>query len=203
MSEQKERPIIFNGEMVRAILEGRKTQTRRIIKNVRQWCGDDCIGMPKAGNPLTDNFPIPLNSGFAEKICRYGKVGDLLWVKETWQPNPEAGMTYPEGKISSDSVCYAADLSKYDYDESRPWKPSIHMPKWAARIWLEITDIRVERVQEIKEEDCNCEGCPWPADSDLKHRIWFETFWNSLNEKSGFGWKENPWVWVIEFKRKK
>lgn len=181
-----ERPILFSGEMVMAILECRKTQTRRVIK-------------PQPGI-LMENV---LKYNRQEWPCPYGLPGDRLWVRETWQPNPEAGMDYPEVSIPSESVCYAAELSSEDYQEDKPWKSGRFMPRWASRIALEIVKIRVERVQDISEVDAAFEGCAAfhiVFGNGPSHRDTFMELWNSINAKRGYGWAVNPWVWVIEFK---
>jgi hypothetical protein len=191
----KEKPISFNSEMVRAILDGRKTQTRRVIKpqpgvgSYKGWVSSQGVWRN------TQSFP-----GDRWK-CRYGQVGDRLWVRETfWQGNSP---TY--GKHC---VVYHAD-KKIAWHEGTPFDnpdlekdfrkmPSIFMPRWASRITLEITDIRVERVQDISLEDMWCEGVLGTSD-ELLASMWYD-LWNSINEKRGYGWEVNPWVWVVEFK---
>jgi len=161
----KERSICFNTEMVRAILEGRKTQTRRLMN-----------GKFVFGSCITEKGEI-IN-------CPYGKIGYRLWVKETF--------TYITLGCAV-AMCYKAD----GYQIGSNWKTSIHMPRWASRILLEITNIRVERVQDITEKEAMEEGHIFGCDSIE----WFQDMWDSINEKRGYGWEKNPWVWVIEFKR--
>jgi hypothetical protein len=188
----KERGIIFNTEMVRAILEDRKTNTRRVI------------------NPQPDHFHKFKDSILRPQIeykeieCPYGKIGDLLYVRETYTKISD----YSGGRIIS-KLCYKADNglqhSKKDaWGDLIKWKPSIHMPKSAARIWLEITDIRVERLQDINELEIIKEGCPnLLVDEDMTQVIeWWVDLWDSINEKRGYGWDVNPWVWAIEFKKR-
>lgn len=215
----KERPILFNGEMVRAILEGRKTQTRRVVKpqpdlpRKHRWSWTlekDRLTWGRAPWPKSD----PINHFVeGEAKCPYGQPGDRLWVRETWQTQE-----LPDGL---DGVLYKASLNTAN--EFRPientqeagykwleahrrdqhWRPSIHMPRWASRITLDITDVRVERVQEISDEGLFAEGWDGPGRAmdvpDVAN--WFTYLWNSINEKRGFGWTTNPWVWVIEFKK--
>lgn len=189
----KESGIIFNTEMVRAILEGRKTVTRRpIIKteipghrvnyailNGRHMF---CLNNHEKSDPCVYDYEVK---------CPFGQIGDMLYVRETFQ---RVVGTHGE----SMEIIYAEDYSQLNYEKLKPWKPSIHMPKWAARIWLEITDIRVERVQEITEEQTSKEGikrpCGWRFNINYKEQ--FSVVWNSLY----YSWSENPWVWVIEFK---
>jgi hypothetical protein len=211
----KERPILFNAEMVRAVFDGRKSQTRRVIK-------------PQPPKPIADAFvdddgyivwaPFPeSNYRRGGKPCPYGAPGDRLWVRETWAlggdyANAKACQV-PTSERSPEYIRYSAHQEKGPY--TGRWRPSIHMPRWASRITLEVTGVRVERVQDITEVDAyaegvdagcnNCgnpqgtKGCgcnnrqPMPVDA-------FVYLWNSINEKRGFGWWENPWVWVVEFK---
>lgn len=191
----KERPILFNGEMVRAILEGRKTQTRRVVK------GQDVKGsLLSPGTHLTA-------SGH-KLISPYGVPGDRLWVRETW---------YNSRGDDSMPTYYRADQERHvpsDWQyHTGPWKPSIFMERWASRITLEITDVRVERVRDISQKDAMAEGGP-PSHRSIDRvsrtfgysdfsRSWFAQLWDSINEKRGFGWDANPWVWVVEFKRVK
>jgi len=170
----KERPIILNTEMVKAVLEGRKTQTRRIIKPQPKW-----IGNPNIPFKTIDADPKGIIN------CPYGQVGDRLYVRETWcKPD--------------DEVFYRAQHDMQPEEHALwdgRWKPSIHMLKKYARIWLEITDIRVERVQDISEEDAQKEGIEFSK--DFKARVGFIHLWEKLYKN----WNVNPWVWVIEFKK--
>ena len=215
------KPIIFNTEMVRAILDGRKTQTRRIIKpqpkegsSGFKLCRplDDCFGKkyikqfgvmykPPKKEWLDDTHPM---WNFVK--CPYGQPCDRLWVRETWL-QLKKDIHYPEDMvIVPKGIYYRADNKL----ANPKWKPSIHMPKKYARIWLEITNIRVERVRDISEEDCLKEGLldlEMARDSrQCKNQpVWsrnakFGILWNSINEKRGYGWDKNPFVWVIEFK---
>ena len=203
----KERPILFSSEMVRAIIDGRKTQTRRVVKP-----------QPAAGLP-----------------CPYGAPGDRLWVRETFasfraegQPvTPrdaryvvlrDGAQVYADGKTYPPLAAYAAGA----FDAIK-WRPSIHMPRWASRITLEVVSVRVERVQSITEEDARAEGVDWAAphpygerwDDDREDprevgystggsfaRDNFRRLWDSINGKRA-SWASNPWVWAVEFRRVK
>jgi len=192
----KERPIIFNTEMVKAVLEGRKIQTRRVVRRIKDqeksyWNIKELI-LPYPRDGLVWN--VRCERGYSGHIkCPYGKVGDRLWVRETWF-NFWGGIIYR-----------AADeyASIVDDDPDNTWKPSIHMPRWASRITLKITDIRVERLQEIKYEGMKAEGC-LPKNccggerETLRKEYWIP-LWNSIYKKENT-WQDNPWVWVIEFK---
>ncbi|EMH4110018.1 TPA: hypothetical protein SMI01_002688 [Serratia marcescens] len=220
----KERPVIFNGEMVRAILDGRKTQTRRVMK-VQPKQHDH----KNYDAPWACESPDYYNTHEADWACRYcgegigmdgqsvyrcpfGQVGDRLWVREAYQGplfNFDQMETYLEdtSKFERPEFCeYRADGGKtpeyYDADDNLRygWKPSIHMPRWASRITLEITAVRVERLNDISEEDARAEGAP----TELciigeKHYMGFRTLWKSIYGEES--WSANPWVWVIEFRR--
>lgn len=206
----KERPIPFTDPMVRAILEGRKTMTRRVMKPQPEFFAHNGI----------------LASADADKIhCPYGQPGDRLWVKETFEENLEDN----DKHILWETTAYKAGYqdSNGSWITGTPyikWHSSRYMPRRLARIILEITDVRVERVQDISEEDAECEGayfqefgklkyCPmslvhpptgWSPKPYFVARSYlygFYELWDSINAKRGYGWDANPWVWVIEFKR--
>ena len=203
---KNEHPILFSGEMVRPILDGRKTQTRRIIKpqpiinkhdrvvywneNTRKVINEDL------GEPIGEWRSI------AKLFGKY-KVGDRLWVRETWLLYNHMGTfmgNIPKQPPEDLSVGYKAD--GLDKEDLFSWRSPIHIPKWAARIWLEITGIRVERVQEITVLDAQAEGVIKKETTACNLTIdMFQRFWDSLNAKRGFGWDKNPWVWCISFKR--
>ena len=178
---KNEHPILFSTEMVRAILNGRKTQTRRVIKP--QPSGIRLSPFVKSG--------IEDIHGYEIKIKYH--VEDMLWVRETWA-DFEGGINLP-----FEPIMYKADDDTAKYK----WRPSIYMPRWASRITLEITNVRVERVQEISEDDARQEGCKsWKGvlgDGEMSAREAFIRLWNSINQKRGYGWDVNPYVWVIEF----
>jgi len=218
----KERPIIFSSAMVRAILEGRKTQTRRVIKP-QPTVTEELLrqrGAWIAGESLSDQVNAAWQHGFVDVSCPYGQPGDRLWVRETWGCKAADRPGVPGGRKPQpgDSIQYAengADAWQWRVPGSLPWRPSIHMPRWASRILLEITDVRVQLVQDISEEDARSEGVLWvpghgeitPADlhegysNYLDCRQGFQVLWDSINAKRGFGWDANPWVWALTFKR--
>lgn len=174
MSTQNEKPIIFSSKMILAILKNRKSQTRRPIKNLdnSQWE----TSLFEAGR-------------WKEAIkCPYGQSGDRLWVRETWQYNPFGGIVYRAGSGIVDC-------------DGKGWRSPIYMPKSVSRITLEILNIRVERVQDIIQDDIYAEGCPLSYDLTTAHGKWFKTLWDSIYSKKGFGWDINPWVWMIGFKK--
>lgn len=194
----KEIPILFSAPMVRAILDGRKTQTRRIVKLPRGWADK---------YPICDPFAMPPAvwwwNGVHERVgvrqeCPYGQPGDRLWVREAFSAMGDKSR-------QASPIFYRADRAT----DNCGWTPSIHMPRWASRILLEITDVRVERLQEISEADAKAEGTfgPEPAvvggeDCEIgfpSHVQEFRHLWESINGEGS--WIENPWVWVIEFKR--
>lgn len=183
----KECPIILNAEEVRAILEGRKTVTRRVMRV-----------QPSDGYKFTEmseNWPsvakfergqTPIVEGFGWSTCPYGQPGDMLWVRETWSGDDEA-IYY---RATDNETC------------GPPWFPSIHMPRWASRLTLEVTGVRVERVQDITVEQAEAEGVTRsPGVSSWDPCGEFGKLWDSINAKRGFGWDKNPWVFVIELKR--
>ena len=205
----KERGVIFNGEMVQAILDGRKTQTRRIMKPQPEPC-------PRGGHWWPSNvFKTMLHvedemqngkggwGGLVGDACPFGDVGDRIWVRETWA---EAGASAPDLKL------YRANYPEHVpsiYENVPPaeeirWTPSIHMPRWASRILLEITGVRVERLNSISDADAKAEGCCYGRgggipDFAVNPADHFPTLWASIYGEES--WKATPWVWVIEFKR--
>ena len=188
----KYRPILFSAPMVLAILEGRKTKTRRIMKpqpseewqpfnycTIQKFIGDGVLAEPK------DSAPWGYCNEYGDEgyPCPFGTVGDRLWVRETFfcatgEPGP--------------TLChYRADN---DCDEFKGlWRPSIFMPRWASRITLEIVSVKVERLQDISEADELAEG----ATPEMP----FGTVWRKINTKPDIRWEDNPWVWAIEFKK--
>jgi len=174
----KERPILFSTDMVRAILAGRKTQTRRIIKprnNHSIFVGWD------------DEFVLnDENKEWTLSECPYGYPGDRLWVRETW------------AKQLSGKYIYRADHQNWelaDYTATGAWRPSIHMPRAACRILLQITHIRVERLHDISADDARAEGCTDPGPIAIGE---YQTLWEKINGPES--WALNPWVWAITFK---
>ncbi len=191
----KEHPIIFSTEMVKAILDGRKTQTRRVIKSQppRHWDAVKPIGWTWCFYKLDD----PDFHGYVKRP--YGQVGDWLWVRET-----HTYICNPDSESDDGVVLYKASANEVQRGIYK-WRPSIFMPRWASRITLEIVNIRIERLQEISEEDAKAEGIAvgrtgryLPGNCD--YATWaFHILWDSINAKRGYGWDSNPWVWVIEF----
>ena len=219
----KEHPILLNGEMVKAVLDGRKTMTRRVIKTqpygfLNNWKSDNtpCVFVS------TNNEPD-------KRICPYGQPGDRLWVREAWKTDIEYDPCSPSQIDSGASLYFLADecasrINRHKGCGPIRWgktRPSIHMPRWASRITLEVVSVRVERVQEITEDDAMAEGIERYCSQEGKHynptpyykafpekdgglysaKAAFEVLWDSINAERGFGWDVNPWVWVIEFKR--
>lgn len=192
----KERGMIFNGEMVRAILDGRKTQTRRIVKpqpELTKGSGFSWNGaLYGAGSDDRET-----NRNFAHVKCPHGKPGDRIWVRETWA---EAGAGAPDLKL------YCANYPEHipSHYENVPkaedvrWTPSIHMPRWACRILLEITNVRVERLRSMSQDDARAEGVI-AASGPMEAGLAFRELWDSIYGEDS--WRDNPWVWVIEFKR--
>ncbi len=199
----KERPILFRAPMVNAILEGRKTQTRRVL----DW--------PTLHDSVCLDFEHDQVIG---ELGEHGEVldvkmryrpGDRLWVRETWRqcirPHPTRRSAGAEGILyrADDSFRVQRAPGGYDKGYGGRWKPSIHMPRWASRITLEVTDVRVERLQDISEDDCDAEGVDrshgggeWGEESLIED---FMSLWNSINGPDA--WEADPWVWVVGFER--
>ena len=209
MSAIKERPILFSGPMVRAILDGRKTQTRRVIKNSDHYA---C---------LTGDCPHQTHSecnADMEAECPFAKPGDRLWVRETWGLYDESGTPFdysngiPKSLPDGFHVSYPADDAADIVRNVFSWKPSIHMPRYASRILLEIVSVRVERLNEISVQDAIEEGVTYKDSTgkpyypprkteDAGHVVpyyAFKALWESINGPRS--WDANPWVWVVEFK---
>lgn len=178
MANTTEKPIVFSTPMVKAILEGRKAMTRRVIKP-QPYLND--VGRLAW---IISGWTTP--EEIAEKAPYH--VGHKLWVRETWRVH--------HGDEGTQCLEYKADAA----DNLMPhWKPSIFMPRWASRITLEVTGLKVERVQDITESDVVAEGIQDTGAGDL--RAMFAVLWSSINAKRGYGWAVNPWVWCISFKR--
>lgn len=207
----KERPILFSGEMVRAILDGRKTQTRRVVKPQPELLNLSDTNAPPYDKPHWCMYPDspdgkkrscwPEGEGPYFEHCPYGQVGDKLWVKESWGVMLEA----KRGQLIEQPYFQANGRRPHDH-KGKPltWKSPRYMPRWASRLTLEITAIRVERLQAIHIADIEREGIdcgPWPKSKapEKSARVRYHELWDSLNEKRGYGWEANPWVWVIEF----
>ncbi|WP_354690920.1 hypothetical protein [Phytobacter sp. RSE-02] len=215
----KERGLIFNAEMVRAILDGRKTQTRRIAKLSHERGMKNPVVRGKNGQASY------VGCHLAAMLCPFGQPGDRIWVRETWAllgnedgccidwngklckgDEREAARIYrasceqKPGDYGLWSIPDDADWKTYTENEKfeGAWRPSIHMPRWASRITLEITGVRVERLNAISEEDARAEGVVLP---ECCHAYChgFSLLWQSIYGEES--WQANPWVWVISFKR--
>lgn len=202
----REKPILFSGEMVRAILDGRKTQTRRVVKPQPVVSG---TGVQVANNGTDDLFFV---GGQLLDKCPYGRPGDSLWVRETWQYVDVSLLHATVGYKDNESrTVHLGESWEMKGRNTWNWQPSIFMPRWASRITLEVTAVRVERVQDIGEGDAIAEGVIFKGpyyglpktkeyDCDTA-RYAFADVWHSINAKRGYGWDSNCWVWVVEFKR--
>jgi hypothetical protein len=193
----KERPILFSGPMVRAIVAGRKTQTRRVVKpqpplHINELHGGELA--KRAPYDIEDEEQRVYGWGFQDDCdgyykFPYGRIGDRLWVREnffcvTGEPGPV--------------VCnYQADYSGSEFKGL--WRPSIYMPRWASRILLEITDVRVEQLQDISEADAMAEGVSLTDPETETYYSGFKRLWHTINGSES--WDANPWVWVVEFER--
>ena len=205
----KETPILFSDPMVRAIREGRKTQTRRVMR-------------PQPTTGLRFGVPVKGDGQSVREVrCPYGQPGDRLWVREAWD--------FRSWETDKIRVVYRADGEQRDFSPPKDWhpmvynyerwRPSIHMPRWASRIDLEVETVRVERLQDISEEDAKAEGAEakrWdelrqfslsllggvgaPIPKAPQFRYGYYELWNSINAKRGLGWDMNPWVWVLDLK---
>jgi len=201
------KPIIFSTPMVQAILAGRKSMTRRVIKD----------------KDITNNFDIDIDGSVyayidpetgdscpPTAIAKY-QVGDILWVRETWSRDENGEYVYRTNYGTTEDDSFPPSMFR--------WRPSIHMPREAARIFLKVTNVRVERLQDITEEDAIAEGVSWLDEACYSNNGWtptlydldsggspvfrdgFTALWDSINAKRGYGWETNPWVWVIEFEK--
>lgn len=226
-----EHPILFTRLMVRALIDGRKTQTRRIMK----YQTEGRIGGPELFNPVVINRDGEEEPGteifgvYGEDWglkFPYGRPGERLWVRETWATHTALDVLRPKRLPHAAFIYYRADNGT----EPRKWRPSIFIPRWASRLTLEITNIRVERVKDITETDAEAEGTQVWAQSELvghsqREECWctiskqiarqrnepipgvastvaaYAMLWDSINAKKGHAWESNPWVWVVEFKK--
>lgn len=226
MSQAKERPILFGGPMVRALLDGHKTVTRRPVKHQPfdlSWSRRDhsfnyVSGRAANGDEVDGFWAYTTRSGGQwEAKCPYGQPGDRLWVRETWLEDPEDDGSWGYTQYMG---CKGSPLSDIPKRFQKPghclyracwagsaltWRPSIHMPRWASRILLEITDVHVERLQDISEKQALAEGVMSaerdidPDGNDYSPLELFGGLWVKLNGMDS--WSANPWVWVVEFKR--
>lgn len=207
----RELPILFKSEMVKAILEGRKTQTRRIIKALSN---EDISFMQLTAMQSLNGRACAFFDKRAMAECPFGESGDLLWVRETWCPNNDGGYWYAADKHDFEIIKTDGDgfqEFRKDGSQKSPWKPSIHMPKAAARIWLQVESVGVERLKDINEEDAIAEGIEIQKQGVIKAyrnyadhmRIFtnpkdsYQSLWTSINGPDS--WEQNPWVWVVKF----
>lgn len=209
-AQPRERPILFQGDMVRALLAGTKTQTRRVAKGMM------------AAHAQTGEALATLDSNGPRVPCPYGAPGDRLWVRESWSgtheyrnepPSERVSVMTPDGPMFREEIWYWADGQPSWGDWERP-RPSIHMPRWASRILLEITEVRVERLNEISEADCWAEGIEQvmhdftdESQVDMAYRLGlciedakplYAQLWESINGVRS--WDANPWVWCVSFR---
>jgi hypothetical protein len=235
-TQVRERPILFSGDMVRALLAGTKTQTRRVVKPQPVYYETLPPDLPlcearheKPGwwwhGPSWGIHSMRDEDALRENFNRrpwspYGQPGDRLWVREAFA-FVGLGYDFDSGYVDDwwDEKVPATDPREPrpfmgkptramwhratwegddDADKGFSWRPSIHMPRWASRLTLEITDVRVERVREISEEDAAAEGIGRKSDS---RRQWFARLWDQLNARRGYGWNANPYVWVVSFRQ--
>lgn len=236
MSAARERPIQVSGPMVRAILDGTKTQTRRVVKPQPWQC------QRLARDPASPSGYSLIADAYEDQmlVCPYGVPGDRLWVREAFtyweQPDrddsvraneshrPQDGKRYQRwmDRIMADETSSVEDFLLYKADDAKrslaewPYPHPIYdhcigrfgktvssrfMPRWASRITLEITDVRVQRVQDIGEEDAHDEGAPAWTGAMQSYRTGFHCLWDGINAKRGFAWTLNPWVWALTFRR--
>jgi hypothetical protein len=208
-----ERPILMSGPMVRATLDGRKSQTRRVVK-LPAWIAarggsfDQALVDPGLGGGAYLKVPLAGDQTVHRVRSPYGDIGDRLWVRETWAARGkhtdrctpvEIACNRSHFEIWYHEQCFNGATEKFNTDFLGRWRPSIHMPRALSRITLEITNVRVERLQEIEYEDMRAEGLAicHPLDPTLA----FRELWNTINASRGYGWDVNPWVWCLTFKR--
>jgi len=218
VGEFKERPILFKGSMVKAILEGRKVQTRRLVKLPQCEFPYGCYGV-KDGKFLFGEGDYPEDGTFPIKPP-FGMPGDWLWIRETWQiselwtePDTECIGYRADGEIRECNEhreqiydplrfrLHAKDPDNGDSNYCPKWRTPIFMPRWASRIDLIVTGVKVERVQRIDEYDAYQEGVESVSPYGT-YREGFKYLWDSINAKRGFSWDSNPLVWVIQFEVK-
>lgn len=201
----KEHPILFSTQMIKALLKGNKTMTRRStgLDKINHSPGNyyfQSLVLHATGRYTfapEGNFN-PTNEDIIEVKCRYGEPGDLLWVRESCQHTKLLNLHPTDENYG---FVYKADDQPWQDMEGWKWKPSIHMPKAAARIWLRVTDIRIERLRNITEEDARSEGAEyslWMIINDPRPYVnGFASIWFDINGKAS--WNKNPWVWVVCF----
>lgn len=219
------KPIIFSGEMVRALLEGRKTQTRRYAHAATERAPHNATWAPDSGFKRTRRVgrvwslhsPYLIGSRLLHGTarCPY-KPGDLLWVRETWRGIVQINAPWEQYEeavaryVPDRRFCKGVEFKASHVDNDEPWQPSIHMPRWASRLTLRVTNVRAERLQDISEDDARAEGAHHsdgnPDEFGVCRRLVvqakdeFRHIWEALYHKdSPKAWHRNPWVWVYEF----
>ena len=206
----KERPILFSAPMVRAILAGTKTQTRRLVNQEAPDDADGCCwidieGVHQFAWVIGEDQDI--HPSAAQFRCPYGQPGDRLWVRETHAPQADCWGAWERWSRGDGGV---GPIIHYKASDEQAWvdrwRPSIHMPRWASRITLEVTAVRVERLKDISAADCLAEGIDLhpshhekPRDSLYGPVQTYRDLWESINGPGS--WYANPWVWVVEFKK--
>lgn len=212
----RERPILFSAPMVRALLAGTKTQTRRVAKYQPISSSRFRSGyyVTRPGDKKERSVSTDAPAFLLGDLCPHGTVGDRLWVKETWRPHVAHGCALDACDCADVNVEYAADGSVEYFDDYKINRASpdwcmpkaadrgnvspLFMPRWASRLILEITDVRIERLQAISEGDCCAEGVGSPITRDYK-KPKFQALWESINGAES--WAANPWVWALTFRR--
>jgi hypothetical protein len=222
MSEPKSRPLIFTCESVRGILAGTKTMTRRVVKPQPDTIHDGVFPYWRVGGyrawRYIDSGNV-LRKGGKDLICPYGVVGDRIWCRERFLPCKGVGHEHPVRIEDASFVCFLDGSQKYrdgHYFQEPPrdippsawpdggvFRSLLFMPRWASRITLELTGVRVERLQSISEADARAEGIVWNEgpfrDGHTNHISAYKSLWNKVNGKK-YPWESNAWVWVLEFK---
>jgi hypothetical protein len=204
----RERPILFSGAMIRAILDGTKSQTRRVVTSLN---GHGFGRITEFGASDTPGYDFhfrntqmlwnDLRTSDVLRGCPYGAPGDHLWCRETWALDPNA---HPD---EAGALYRATDPGWDDSESGLLWRPSIFMPRWASRITLEVTEVRVERLQTITEADAIAEGvdsvsgADVPRNATMCRRDDYAQLWDTINAKRGYGWDSSPYVWVVSFRR--
>ena len=198
----REKPILFSGEMVRAILDGRKQQTRRVVKPLVSDSINP-VWIEEAGCWQWATLA-------SRRHCPFGQPGDQLWVREAFALNHSIHYAHNNGRGVTGMVYRASwpdrnSTKAHPFTGDRRWRPSIHMPRAVSRLTLEITEVRVQRLDSISEEDARAGGASFEAGGNeelgVGYRIGFRTLWDTLHKSRGYGWESNPWVFAITFKR--
>lgn len=201
-----ERPILFSGAMVRAILQSQKQQTRRVLRDQNPVDLGACMyGAHLSRRAVHDHGKL-VGTRLAPVHCPYGVPGDRLWVRENgWERPERTPRMMREGADTWSPYYFDADgLTDTDQDQFKAWgfkrRPSIHMPRWACRMVLEVTGVRVERLQDISHDDACAEGIENTRGGKAACVARYRQLWDSLNADRGYGWANNPFVWVVSFR---